>query len=135
MSRLFLGLLHRGKPRDLRVDLFPQKLASGKWLAPRVSARYAARYRKEAILNGTYGSYSPETGMYGLLPLRTMQCSADFELGAAGGWDPAWDKAPAAMVQRPPKGHKFERVREQRIATVMKNLEDMPTKLETFKSV
>jgi hypothetical protein len=41
--------------------LKPQKV-DGKWHKPKISARRAANLRKEAILEGSYGSYSAEEG-------------------------------------------------------------------------
>ena len=53
----------------------------------------AARLRKEALANGTYGGFDPAKG---------------------GGWDPAWDGVEAPKVLRPPKLHARERDREER---------------------
>ena len=64
----------------------------GKWKAPLISARIARRLRQEAIISGTYGSYTPEKG----------------------GWDPLWDAIPKPRHLRPQKLHKRERTREER---------------------
>lgn len=49
------------RPLNLPADLFPTRV-NGRWRKPRISARHRAAMRKEAMLSGTFGSYSPESG-------------------------------------------------------------------------
>ncbi|KAJ8599549.1 hypothetical protein CTAYLR_007112 [Chrysophaeum taylorii] len=87
---------------------------SVKWRRPLISRRKARVARKQAILNGTYGS---------------------FEF-VKGGWLPEWDEilhVRAPIVLTPPKGHKRERTRADRAASIEKNLKEMPAKIQRYK--
>jgi len=87
--------------------LKPQKV-NGNWRGARISARKAARVRKEAILSGTYGSFNPLTGQ---------------------GWDPSWEKLRSIPRIRAPKLHKRERTREARAQKIENLLETMDEKI------
>lgn len=52
----------RVRPLDMPADLRPQKTAEGKWRKPRISSRRAAMLRKLALAEGSFGSWSPDTG-------------------------------------------------------------------------
>lgn len=82
------------RPFKLPEDLYPQ-FVHETWRSPRISARRAAQMRKEAIRNGTYGSYDPETGI---------------------GWDPSWDRSyrHMALPLKPPKGKRHEKEKQSR---------------------
>lgn len=90
--------------------LQPQ-LVRESWRKPRVSKRVAAVLRKQAIKEGTFGSFDPETGK---------------------GWDPKWDslRQTGTMQLRPPKLTTRQRTREQRAQKIEKALEDMDEKID-----
>jgi hypothetical protein len=79
----------------------------GCWRKPKLSARNAAKLRKQAIVDGTFGSFSPEKGKYFIFDTR-------FEYYCSGGWDPMWDKPQRAVIMRPPKGHKYDNNKDER---------------------
>jgi len=83
-----------------------------KWRKPALSARQAARIRKTALIDGTYGSFDKETGM---------------------GWDPVWDKpGKIGRIQRP-KESKRERTREMRAQRIEALMEGMDMKVEQHR--
>ena len=75
--------------------LRPQKVNS-KWHKPKLSARYAARLRKEAQLSGTLGSFQE----------------------GVGGWDWRWDKKKALKGMKAPKLSKSVRTRDERMRAI-----------------
>ncbi len=48
--------------RQLPAALMPKKNERGHWLKPALSARYAARLRRDAVVGGALGTYNQETG-------------------------------------------------------------------------
>ncbi|KAG5176363.1 hypothetical protein JKP88DRAFT_92811 [Tribonema minus] len=78
------------------VAAMQPRIINGRWCQPLISRRQAAVQRKKAIVEGTYGSFSAETG----------------------GWNPSWDPAPAPIVARPHKGHLHQRNRATRAAKI-----------------
>lgn len=78
------------------VEALRPRVEQGRWLRPMVSRRQAADVRKAAVVNGTYGKFSAE----------------------GGGWDPSWDSPPKPWIMKPPKLHKRERNREDRISKI-----------------
>lgn len=81
------------------------------WRKPRVSKRIAGVLRKQAIKEGTFGSFNIETGK---------------------GWDPKWDslRQTGTMELRPPKLHSRQRTREQRATKIDNLMEDMDEKID-----
>lgn len=55
---------HWNKKYNLPEDLQPRKFGQ-RWRKPLVSARTRAKLRKQAIVEGTFGSYDPQTGAAG----------------------------------------------------------------------
>ena len=94
----------------LAEALKPQ-LVDGKWRKPKVSARYANRLRKEAIVAGRYGTF----------------------VEGEGGWDWRWDKRQAMRVTMTPKLSKQQRTRDARMQAIQQNLDDMPKRLEAHR--
>lgn len=83
-----------------------------RWRPPAVKARQAARIRKVALIEGTYGSFDFETGR---------------------GWDPAWDKPGKIGRLQRPKETKRERTRESRALKIENLMENMDTKVEQYR--
>ena len=81
------------------------------WRRPLVSRREAAVARKEALRNGTFGTFDPEKG----------------------GWLREWDPVRAPRVLIPPKGHKRDRTRAERFRNVEARLQDMPRLIEEHR--
>ena len=90
--------------------LKPQKV-NEVWKKPKISKRIAGVLRKQAIQEGTFGSFDPETGK---------------------GWDPKWDslRQTGTMQLRPPKLNTRQRTREQRATKIEKLMEDMDEKID-----
>ena len=90
--------------------LKPQRVMDS-WRKPRVSKRVAGVLRKQAIKEGTFGSFDVETGK---------------------GWDPKWDslRQTGTMQLRPPKLTARQRTREQRASKIEKLMEDMDEKID-----
>jgi len=98
-------------------------LEEGVWRPPAISRRIANVLRKQAITEGTYGSFNVET-------LR--------------GWDPKWDlllatfqykheMAGAGRVRMtPPKKASHHRSRERRAKTIEQKMQDMDQRIETY---
>lgn len=74
--------------------------------------RKAAVIRKDAIKDGTYGAFDPETGR---------------------GWDPMWDTAGKIKSLRLPKETKRERTREGRASKIESLLEQADDRIETYR--
>ena len=91
-------------PRSLRLlaqygaDAMKPKVIMGKYIRPLISRRIAAKLRKRAIVDGTFGSFK-------LL---------DANNNILGGWDPAWDQPKKLYFLRPFKGHIRDRTRQSR---------------------
>ena len=91
-------------PRVLRLlaehgqEALKSRVVKGKYIRPLIPKRLAAKARKRAIIDGTFGSFS-------LL---------DENKKALGGWDPSWDTPRKFYFLRPPKGHIRERNRQAR---------------------
>lgn len=62
-----------------------------------MSRRKAADLRKQAKVEGTYGSFTPNVG----------------------GWDPAWDEPRKMYMLKPNKGHRNERTRAKRFVVTV----------------
>lgn len=67
-----------------------------------------AKLRKEALLNGTYGSFSVEKGVI------HIEITTDCSRSKIGGWLPEWDSFKKPIIRRPYKLKKRERTREAR---------------------
>ena len=65
-----------------------------RYIGPLVSKQHAAKLRKRALAEGTFGRFVPNEG----------------------GWDPAWDEPRKIFITKPAKGHIRERTRETRYA-------------------
>jgi len=88
------------------------KVEKGKYIPPMISRRRAANLRKRAIIEGTYGSFSPEFG----------------------GWDPAWDQDNKKVYAlRPYKGHVRDRNRAQRAEIITKAMSKMEDKINKYE--
>lgn len=83
-----------------------------RWWRPVVSRRKAKIARKQAILNGTYGSFDLE----------------------AGGWLPEWDDMTEPRVLKPQKRHQRERSRAARALAIEQNMREMPGKIQAYKT-
>ena len=81
------------------------------WRRPLVSRREAAVARKQALRDGTFGTFDPEKG----------------------GWLREWDPVRAPRVLIPPKGHKRDRTRAERFRNVEARLQDMPRLIEEHR--
>ena len=81
------------------------------WRRPLVSRREAAVARKQALRDGTFGTFDPERG----------------------GWLREWDPVRAPRVLIPPKGHKRDRTRAERFRNVEARLQDMPRLIEEHR--
>ena len=81
------------------------------FLATAASRREAAVARKQALRDGTFGTFDPEKG----------------------GWLREWDPVRAPRVLIPPKGHKRDRTRAERFRNVEARLQDMPRLIEEHR--
>lgn len=91
--------------------LLPQ-FVNGRWRGAAISARVAARIRKTALIENTFGTFDRETGK---------------------GWDPAWDAPRKIQRIRPAKETKRERTREMRAQKIETLLESMDEKIDEFR--
>eukprot|EP00593_Proboscia_inermis_P009928 CAMPEP_0171326588 /NCGR_PEP_ID=MMETSP0816-20121228/117549_1 /TAXON_ID=420281 /ORGANISM="Proboscia inermis, Strain CCAP1064/1" /LENGTH=147 /DNA_ID=CAMNT_0011826097 /DNA_START=546 /DNA_END=989 /DNA_ORIENTATION=+ len=82
------------------------------WRGPMVNPRKANAIRKEAMADGTYGTFDVTTGI---------------------GWDAAWDRPQKLPSVRPFKGHKRERTREARAQRIEGLMEDMDDKIQDYR--
>lgn len=105
-------------PRNVRMlcehglNALRPVLEKGKYVAPLVPKRLAANIRRRAIIEGTYGSFSSETGV---------------------GWDPEWDAPRKLFMLKSPRGHLRDRKRPERAEKVtisMKGMDDKIAKLQ-----
>ena len=93
------------------------------WKPPVLSKRRAAMLRKEAIRNGTYGTFDPEKG--------------------GVGWDPSWDVQLAVAnphglgrytAMRVPKKASHQRSREMRAQKIEAAMEGMDERMEEIQA-
>ena len=91
----------------------PRKV-NGVTRSPLLGALTQAKLRRRAIIDGTYGTWDPETGR---------------------GWDASWDKphTPTLYGGREFKGSKRSRTKRERVARIDKAMADMPKKIEEYK--
>lgn len=95
------------------------KSAKVVWRRPVVSKRVANDMRKQALRDGTYGSFNSSTGV---------------------GWDPEWDfvlnahqyKATRFGGIQPSKKTSRERTRDERAKKIEENLETQMEKMEEY---
>jgi hypothetical protein len=86
------------------------------WIPPMVSRRKAAALRKEAMKNGSFGTFSADKG----------------------GWDPSWDLEMLGTTKgrfpsiRPPKLPRHQRNREERAKKIEQKLEGMDERIEEY---
>lgn len=73
-------------------NMLKPSVSGRKWIRPALSKRKAAMIRKEALRNGTYGTWTP----------------------VEGGWLPEWDGVAKHTVPNPPKLHKNIRTLDDR---------------------
>ena len=85
-----------------------------RWRPPMLSARVQAKIRKDATVDGTFGSFDSSTGK---------------------GWDPNWDKIDkvSGFSMRYPKLHKNERNREERARKIETLMEGMDKKIDDYR--
>lgn len=108
---MLTGGVIRRLARDGASALRPTK-EGVKWRRPSISKRKANVMRKQAIIDGTYGSFDAEKG----------------------GWLPEWDTVRAPQILRPMKEHRRDRTRADRAGVIRKNLEDMPAKIAAYRA-
>ena len=87
-------------------------LENGKYIAPLIPKRLAANIRKRAIVEGTFGTFSKETGM---------------------GWDPEWDTPRKMFMMRAPRGHQRDRKRPERAEKVTTAMAGMGERIEKLQ--
>mmetsp|Transcript_7152 Transcript_7152/g.12831 ORF Transcript_7152/g.12831 Transcript_7152/m.12831 type:complete len:144 (-) Transcript_7152:136-567(-) len=92
--------------------LKPQ-FVNNQWRSSMLSKRVAAKVRKQAILDSTYGTFDATTGR---------------------GWDASWDKPGKIASIRPFKETKRERTREVRATKIEGLMEQMEQKIENYRS-
>lgn len=86
------------------------------WIPPLISRRKAAALRKEAIQNGSFGSF----------------------VANQGGWEPAWDLELLGRSKgrfpsiRPPKLPRHQRNREERAKKIEQKLVGMDERIEEY---
>ena len=107
-SMLSLFSVHQHSLIPPSLPLYPPSIYSP--LPNHHSLSQAARLRKEALANGTYGSFQDSTSTAS----SSSSQEGRREGGKIGGWDPAWDRVEAPRVLRPAKLHARERSREER---------------------
>lgn len=91
--------------------LLPQ-FVNGRWRGAAITARVAARIRKTALIENTFGSFDRETGK---------------------GWDPAWDIPRKIQRIRPNKETKRARTREMRAQKIESLVETMDEKIDDYR--
>ena len=103
--------MNRFRTSAALAEALKPQLVNGKWRKPKVSARYAAQLRKEAIVAGKYGTFVEGEGV----------------------WDWRWDKKRAMRGMAAPKQSRSVRTREERMQVIQKKLDDMPKLLEAHR--
>ena len=109
----------RVETKAVQVGSYIAKPSKTIWRSPVVGKRHANMIRKQAIRDGTYGSFDASNGV---------------------GWDPDWDlalKPQQFKVTRygrmhPPKKTSSERNREERAKKIEQNLETRVEKMEEY---
>mmetsp|Transcript_16456 Transcript_16456/g.27314 ORF Transcript_16456/g.27314 Transcript_16456/m.27314 type:complete len:138 (-) Transcript_16456:214-627(-) len=86
------------------LALKQQKFGGDRWRKAMVSKRVAADLRKQAMREGTYGTFNAETGV---------------------GWDYTWDNPGRVPSLKPPKESKSQHTREKRATKIETKLVDM----------
>jgi Mitochondrial ribosomal protein mL59 len=89
------------------------------WKAPLISNRIANVLRKQALNDGTFGTFNTETRI---------------------GWDPSWDievakgkpRGQGRYQMKVPKKSKRERTREKRASKIETNMEGMDERMEAL---
>ncbi|GAB5036730.1 Hypothetical protein NocV09_04700220 [Nannochloropsis oceanica] len=114
------------------AEAFKPHFVDGRWQRPLISKRVAARLRKEALANGTYGSLQDTASTAGSVSSSSSR-DGGREGGRVGGWDPAWDRVEAPRVLRPAKLHKRERTREERFQKIETAMAGMDAKVAQHK--
>jgi hypothetical protein len=91
--------------------LRPKKVDEKMWAKPLISKRIANVVRKQAMKDGTFGSFNPQTGT---------------------GWDPKWDAVGqvGTDVLKPPKGNKQQRTREARAVKIDAKMVGMDERID-----
>ena len=104
-------------PRSVRLlgqfgaAALKKEIKNGQYIKPMISKRIAANIRKRAIVDGTFGQYTP----------------------GIGGWDPEWDEPKGIHIMRPHRGHLRERTRNDRVEKIDKAMQGMPDRLDKYK--
>ena len=141
MSSTVSSTVAKNLPSSIRklckfgVEALKPQFVNNKWRPAAVNQRKAARIRKTAVVEGTYGHFDKETGI---------------------GWDPSWDKdqwkfnkssndekkpfldgaaATGNNIGRlqPPKETKRQRTRETRAVKIETLLEGMDERIERYR--
>mmetsp|Transcript_24809 Transcript_24809/g.46337 ORF Transcript_24809/g.46337 Transcript_24809/m.46337 type:complete len:161 (+) Transcript_24809:408-890(+) len=109
------------KPVAALQDFYVAKPSREVWHRPLVSKRVANDIRKQAIRDGTYGTFDADNGI---------------------GWEPSWDlilhsnrhKSPrvAADIQPPKKITKRIQHRQERAQTIEQNLQQQQQLLDNY---
>mmetsp|Transcript_1658 Transcript_1658/g.2528 ORF Transcript_1658/g.2528 Transcript_1658/m.2528 type:complete len:152 (+) Transcript_1658:116-571(+) len=105
----------RKRLRDHAINALrpqPRNDGTGRWLRPAISRRKWKVARKQAIVNGTYGTF-------------------DFE---AGGWLPEWDEIKEPKVLYPTKSKKSDRTRAERVERIDQAMKAMPEKIKEYRA-
>jgi len=91
--------------------LKPKKIDEKVWRKPLISNRVAGVLRKQAVKEGSYGSFDNQTGI---------------------GWDRKWDAVGqvGTSAYKPPKGTKAERSREGRALKIEAKMEGMDDRID-----
>ena len=116
-TSLIMSLKRKGMKSAVRwlcrygEEALKPQIVENLWQKPKVSKRVAAGLRKQALVEGSYGSFDPETGK---------------------GWDSKWDelRQTGTMQLRPPKLTKRQRTREARASKIETLLEGMDEKID-----
>lgn len=83
----------------------------GRYVSPMVPKRHAKALRKQSIVEGTFGSFTP----------------------LEGGWNPQWDVPQQFYGLRPHRGHLRERTRQRRFDKIEDAMKAMPDKIDKYK--
>lgn len=88
-----------------------RKVDDKKWHKPLISKRVASVLRKQAMKEGTFGSFDSQVGV---------------------GWDKMWDPVGqvGTITFKPPKGTKAQRTREGRALKIDLKMEGMDEKID-----
>jgi hypothetical protein len=86
----------------------------GRWRKAMVSKRVAADLRKQAMIDGTYGTFNAQTGV---------------------GWDPQWDNPGRMPSLKAPKDSRAFQSREKRAIKIETKLADMDQQIEDHREM